>query len=199
MGEACRCPLLNLTQPVKSHTHKSYSSSWPWTCVKLLCQWSVMCLPADNSGHLEKSLNLSFMCTHQQKGVLVMAPMLCVIKRKRSQGYVWWRCSMVWGKGPPLWAYAEAFLPHEVPARCGLAEGSVSLGVGFKVQMLKPGTVLFSLLLLPPNPHLELLEACPVPCLPVHCHTSHHDELQTSPNEMLSFIKVVVVIESSQQ
>ena len=106
---------------------------------------------------------------------------------------------MVWGKGPPLWAYAAAFLPHEVPARCGLAEGSVSLGVGFKVQMLKPGTVLFSLLLLPPNPHLELLEACPVPCLPVHCHTSHHDELQTSPNEMLSFIKVVVVIESSQQ
>lgn len=108
----------------------------------LPCQWSVICGPADNSGHLEKSLNLPLVCIHQQKGALATAPMLCVIKRKRSQGHVWWRCSMVWGKGPVLWAHSEASLPCEVPARCGLAKGSVSLGVGFKVPMLKPGTAL---------------------------------------------------------
>jgi hypothetical protein len=36
-------------------------------------------------------------------------------KRKRSQGYVWWRCSMLWGKGVPLRAHPE--LRHPLPLR----------------------------------------------------------------------------------
>jgi hypothetical protein len=42
--------------------------------------------------------------------------LLCFIKRKRSQGYVWWRHSMVWKKGMPLRAHVEASFPPEVPA-----------------------------------------------------------------------------------
>jgi hypothetical protein len=37
-------------------------------------------------------------------------------KKKRSQGYVWWRYSVVWGKGVPLRAHAEASLPPDVQA-----------------------------------------------------------------------------------
>lgn len=40
---------------------------------------------------------------------------LCFIKREeKSQGYVWWKCSMVWEKRVPLWVHAEASLPPEV-------------------------------------------------------------------------------------
>jgi hypothetical protein len=40
----------------------------------------------------------------------------CVLsKRKRRQGYVWWKRGMVWGKGMSLQANAEVSLTSEVP------------------------------------------------------------------------------------
>ena len=49
---------------------------------------------------------------------------------KRSQGYVWWRRDMMWGKGAPLRAHAETSLPPEVPATDGLVWNRVYLGHG---------------------------------------------------------------------
>jgi hypothetical protein len=44
-----------------------------------------------------------------------MYMLLCILKRKRSQGCVWWRCCVVPGKEVPLWTHAEEFLPPEIP------------------------------------------------------------------------------------
>jgi hypothetical protein len=55
--------------------------------------------------------------------------MLCFVKKKKSQGFVWQRHSMVRWKEVPLWALAEASLPSEVPA-IRMVWNRVSLGHG---------------------------------------------------------------------
>ena len=51
----------------------------------------------------------------------------------------------------------------------------MSLGKGFEVQKLKPGLVAHSLPLLSVDQDVELLAPSLIPCLPAHCHVSHHD------------------------
>lgn len=54
--------------------------------------------------------------------------------------------------------------------------GSVSLGVGFEIQKLKPGPVSLSLLVaLPSDPDAELSANSLTSCLSVFCYASGHD------------------------
>lgn len=42
--------------------------------------------------------------------------MLCFIRRKRDQRYIWWRCGKVCGKGKVWEAHVDALIPPEGPA-----------------------------------------------------------------------------------
>ena len=59
---------------------------------------------------------------------------------------------------------------------CGLIGESVSIRLGFGVQMLHPSLVSLSLFLLSVEPDVEILTPSLVPCLFACHHVSHHGD-----------------------
>jgi hypothetical protein len=69
-----------------------------------LSWWLKLLLPWDLSPH-------NHGCAGTRK-----VPLSFLVVSGGEKKYVCCMCSQAWGKGVPLWAYAEASLPHEGPA-----------------------------------------------------------------------------------
>ena len=87
---------------------------------------------------------------------------------------------------------------------CGFLGGGVSLeGMAFKVSEAQAWPVSHCHFLPPVDLDIELSVPSPAPWLPGRCHPSHNDDnglnpWTVSPDEVLSFIRVTMVIVSLQ-